>query len=76
MIENAIDPGPGVIKSANRQQLDAALAACRNSNAKLVLAKIDRLFCNASLTLKLIESARAQRRSTFGKRGRARGWLI
>jgi DNA invertase Pin-like site-specific DNA recombinase len=43
-------------KRAKRPQLDAALAACKKHNAKLVVAKLDRLSRNVSFLLKLIES--------------------
>ena len=43
-------------KRAKRSQLDAALAACKKHNAKLVVAKLDRLSRNVSFLLKLIDS--------------------
>jgi DNA invertase Pin-like site-specific DNA recombinase len=43
-------------KRAKRPQLDAALAACKKHNAKLVVAKLDRLSRNVWFLLKLIES--------------------
>jgi DNA invertase Pin-like site-specific DNA recombinase len=43
-------------KRAKRPQLDAALAACKKHNTKLVVAKLDRLSRNVSFLLKLIES--------------------
>ena len=45
-------------KRAKRPQLDAALAACEEHKAKLVVAKLDRLSRNVSFLLKLIEFRR------------------
>src|SRR5215831_7551988 len=43
-------------KRASRPQLDAAITACEKHNAKLIVAKLDRLSRNVSFLLKLIES--------------------
>jgi len=43
-------------KRTKRPQLDAALAACKEHRAKLVVAKLDRLSRNVAFLLKLIDS--------------------
>ena len=75
-------------RRAKRPKLDAALAACKKHKAKLVVAKLDRLSCNVSFLLKLVDSGvdvlfadlpelnRAMGRfvlTTIGERGRVRG---
>jgi len=43
-------------KRASRPQLDAALAACKNHKATLIVAKLDRLTRNLAFLLKLIHA--------------------
>jgi DNA invertase Pin-like site-specific DNA recombinase len=43
-------------KRVSRPQLDAALAACKQHKAKLIVAKLDRLSRNVAFLLKLIDS--------------------
>ena len=43
-------------KRVSRPQLDAALTACKRHQAKLIVAKLDRLSRNVSFLLKLIDA--------------------
>jgi DNA invertase Pin-like site-specific DNA recombinase len=48
-------------KRASRPQLDVALVACKKHNAKLIVAKLDRLTRNVAFLLKLIDAGAASR---------------
>ncbi len=54
MVEEFIEIESG--KRASRPRLDAALAACKKHNARLVVGKLDRLSRNVAFLLKLIDS--------------------